>query len=156
MEVAGALAECPRAEVREFSSYPPALEDVPRLLEQYHDVILIDLDSNPEYAIKLVESICAKDSATVMVYSERADRDMVLRCMRAGAREYLTLPLEQKTMPDALDRATPVLHSAARLEKRTNGRTLVFLGRQGRLRRDHGCLQSSRLPWRRNRARALC
>ena len=130
-EVASALAECRRAEVREFSSYPPALEDVPRLLEQYHDVVLIDLDSNPEYAIKLVESICSKDSATVMVYSEKADRDMVVRCMRAGAREYLTLPLEKSTMPEALDRAAPVLHSAARIEKRTSGRTLVLLGAKG-------------------------
>jgi Flp pilus assembly CpaE family ATPase len=130
-EVASALAECPRADVREFSSYPPALDDVPRLLEQYHDVILIDLDSNPEYSVKLVESICSTDSATVMVYSEKADRDMVVRCMRAGAREYLTLPLEQNTMPEALGRAAPVLRSATRAEKGTKGRVLVFLGAKG-------------------------
>jgi Flp pilus assembly CpaE family ATPase len=130
-EVASALAECPRAEVREFSSYPPALEDLPRLLEQYHDVILIDLDRDPEYALKLVESICSKDSATVMVYSEKADRDMVVRCMRAGVREYLTLPLEQNTMPEALGRAAPVLHSTTRPERKTNGRTIVLLGAKG-------------------------
>ncbi len=34
-------------DVREFSSYPPGLDDVPRLLEQHHDVIIIDLDSDP-------------------------------------------------------------------------------------------------------------
>ena len=130
-EVAGALAECPRADVREFSSYPPALDDVPRLLEQYHDVILIDLDSNPEYSIKLVEHLCSTESATVMVYSEKADRDMVVRCMRAGAREYLTLPLEQNTMPEALGRATPVARSANRPEKGTKGKVLVFLGAKG-------------------------
>jgi Flp pilus assembly CpaE family ATPase len=130
-EVAGALAECPRAEVREFSSYPPALDDVPRLLEQYHDVILVDLDSNPEYAIKLVESICSQNSATVMVYSERAERDMVVRCMRAGAREFLTLPFEENTVPEALGRAARVLQSTAHPEKRTNGRTLVLLGAKG-------------------------
>jgi Flp pilus assembly CpaE family ATPase len=130
-EVASALAECPRADVREFSSYPPALDDVPRLLEHYHDVILIDLDSNPEYAIRLVEGICSKELATVMVYSERADRDMVVRCMRSGAREFLTLPLEQNTMHEALDRAAPVRHSTARPEKRTNGRMLVLLGAKG-------------------------
>ena len=130
-EVAGALAECGRGEVREFSSYPPALDDVPRLLEQYHDVIVIDLDSSPEYAIKLVENICAKDSATVMVYSEKADRDMVVRCMRAGAREYLTLPFKQSTMSEALDRAADTVHPPTRAEKRTHGRMLVFLGAKG-------------------------
>ncbi len=130
-DVASALAECPRAEVREFTSYPPALDDVPRLLEQYHDVILIDLDSSPEYAIKLVEAICSQHSATVMVYSERADRDMVVRCMRAGAREFLTLPFEEATVPEALGRAARVLHSSTHPDKKTGGRTLVLLGAKG-------------------------
>jgi Flp pilus assembly CpaE family ATPase len=130
-EVASALGECRRAEVREFSSYPPALDDVPRLLEEYHDVILIDLDSNPEYALKLVESICAKDSATVMVYSARADREMVVRCMRAGAREYLTLPFELSTMPEALGRVAAPLNLASRQGKRTHGKMLVFFGAKG-------------------------
>ena len=54
-----ALAECAGSEVHAFSSYPPSLDDVPRLLEQHHDVIIIDLDSDPEYALELVESIGA-------------------------------------------------------------------------------------------------
>ena len=129
--VASALAGCSGSEVEEFSSYPPALDDVPRLLEQYHDIIIIDLDSNPEYALELVESICAKDTATVMVYSERADRDLVVRCMRAGAREFLTLPLEQDTMAEALVRAASTLDSNPRPGKKAHGRMLVFLGAKG-------------------------
>jgi pilus assembly protein CpaE len=70
--IATALAECQESDVREFSSYPPGLDDVPRLLEQHHDVIIIDLDSDPEYALELVESICANGLATVMVYSLHA------------------------------------------------------------------------------------
>ena len=144
-EVAGALAECPRADVREFSSYPPALDDVPRLLEQYHDVILIDLDSNPDYAVKLVESICSTDSAAVMVYSEKADRDMVVRCMRAGAREYLTLPLEQNTMLEALGRAAPVRSSATwPIRGRTAGCSYCSAPRAAPV--SHGCLQSRGCP----------
>jgi hypothetical protein len=49
-------------------------DDVPRLLEQHYDVIIIDLDSDPEYALELVESICANGAATVMVYSEKPIR----------------------------------------------------------------------------------
>jgi len=130
-EVAGAINDCDRADVREFASYPPALEDVPRLLEQYHDIIIIDLDSSPEYALKLVESIYANDSATVMVYSAKADREMVVRCMRAGAREYLTMPVEQGTMSEALDRAAGSTRPRARAEKRAQGKMLVFLGAKG-------------------------
>src|ERR1039458_7203981 len=56
---------------------------------------------------------------------------MVVRCMRAGAREYLTLPFKQSTMSEALDRAADTVHPPTRAEKRTHGRMLVFLGAKG-------------------------
>ncbi len=125
-----ALAGCQGGEIREFSSYPPSLDDVPRLLEQNYDVIIIDLDSHPEYALELVESICANGSATVMVYSVKADSELLVRCMRAGAREFLTLPFAQSTMAEALVRAS-ARRPATRLPKKTGGRLLVFLGAKG-------------------------
>jgi Flp pilus assembly CpaE family ATPase len=125
-----ALAGCQGGEIREFSSYPPSLDDVPRLLEQHYDVIIIDLDSHPEYALELVESICANGTATVMVYSVKADPELLVRCMRAGAREFLTLPFAQSTMAEALVRAT-ARRPATRLPKKTGGRLLVFLGAKG-------------------------
>jgi len=129
--VAAALAECRAAKVREFSSYPTALDEVPRLLEQYFDVILIDLDSDPEFALELVESICAKDAATVMVYSSVADQDLVVRCMRAGAREFLIPPFDQSNVGEALALAAAILRPRAKTVKRTLGRLLVFLGAKG-------------------------
>jgi Flp pilus assembly CpaE family ATPase len=129
--VSRALAECRGAEVREFSSYPTTLDDVPRLLRQHYDVILIDLDSNREFALELVESICATDSATVMVYAEMTDRDRVFRSMRAGAREFLTPPFDQNTLAEALVRAAAILRPRTRPTKRTGGRQLVFFGSKG-------------------------
>jgi Flp pilus assembly CpaE family ATPase len=129
--VAAALAECRAAKVREFSAYPTALDEVPRLLEQYFDVILIDLDSDPEFALELVESICAKDAATVMVYSSVADQDLVVRCMRAGAREYLIPPYDQSNVGEALALAAAILRPRTRATKRSLGRLLVFLGAKG-------------------------
>jgi Flp pilus assembly CpaE family ATPase len=125
-----ALAGCQGGEIREFSTYPPSLDDVPRLLEQHYDVIIIDLDSHPEYALELVESICANGTATVMVYSVKADSELLVRCMRAGAREFLTLPFAQSTMAEALVRAS-ARRPAAQLSKKTGGRLLVFLGAKG-------------------------
>ncbi|MGD0294736.1 MAG: AAA family ATPase [Terracidiphilus sp.] len=125
-----ALAGCQGGEIREFSTYPPSLDDVPRLLEQHYDVIIIDLDSHPEYALELVESICANGSATVMVYSVKADSELLVRCMRAGAREFLTLPFAQSTMAEALVRAS-ARRPATRLPKKAGGRLLVFLGAKG-------------------------
>ena len=125
-----ALTGCQGGEIREFSSYPPSLDDVPRLLEQHYDVIIIDLDSNPEYALELVESICASGTATVMVYSLKTDPELLVRCMRAGAREFLTLPFAQGTMAEALVRAS-ARRPATRIPKKTGGRLLVFLGAKG-------------------------
>ena len=127
----GALAGFPGGDVREFSSYPPSLEDVPRLLDRYYDVIIIDLDSDREYALELVEDICAKDSATVMVYSANADQELVFRCMRAGAREFLFPPFDQATVIDALNRATTVPRHTNRPAKKARGRLMVFLGAKG-------------------------
>jgi Flp pilus assembly CpaE family ATPase len=129
--VAGALAECRGAVVREFSAYPPALDDVPRLLDDAFDVIIIDLDSNPEYALELVESICVKDTATVMVYSAMANQELVVRCMRAGAREYLDPPFDQSTVAEALVRASALLRQRVHPVKKARGRLLVFLGAKG-------------------------
>jgi len=127
---ANALAECQGGEVREFSSYPPSLDDVPRLLDQHYDVIIIDLDAQPEYALELVESICANGTPTVMVYSMKTDSELLVRCMRAGAREFLTLPFAQSTMAEALVRAS-ARRPAPRQPKKTGGRLLAFLGAKG-------------------------
>jgi Flp pilus assembly CpaE family ATPase len=127
---ATALAGCQGGDIREFSSYPPSLDDVPKLLEQHYDVIIIDLDSNPEYALELVESICAKGAATVMVYSMKADSELLVHCMRAGAREFLTLPFSQSTMAEALVRAS-ARRPASRTPKKASGRLLAFLGAKG-------------------------
>jgi pilus assembly protein CpaE len=129
-EAAKALLLCDGAEVREYNAYPASLDDVPRLLEQRNDVIIIDLDSNPEFALELVESICANGSATVMVYSSKPDPDLLVRCMRAGAREFLTPPFERSNVAEALVRASS-RRSVTRLPRKHGGRLLVFLGAKG-------------------------
>jgi Flp pilus assembly CpaE family ATPase len=129
--VAAAVAEYRGAKIREFYSYPTSLDEVPRLLEQYFDVIIIDLDTDPEFALELVESISAKDAATVMVYSAIADQSLVVRCMRAGAREYLISPFDQGTVDEALIRAAAISRPRTRPVKKSIGRLLVFLGAKG-------------------------
>ena len=120
----------PQANVaREFGSYPD-LDDIPRLLEADHDVIVVELDSNPEHALDLVETFCGSTSATVMVYSTRSDSEMLVRCMRAGAREYLTQPVSPGAMAEALVRAS-VRRPAVRPAKKLGGKVLVFAGAKG-------------------------
>jgi pilus assembly protein CpaE len=126
-----ALGECRSGPVQEFDSYPAGLDDVPRLFSKQNlDVVLIDLDSDPEYALDLVESICIRGLATAMVYSAQTDPDLLLRCMRAGAREFLTMPFEPGAMGEALVRIS-ALRSTVLPTKKTEDKLLVFLSAKG-------------------------
>ena len=60
--VSRSLAEPQSGTIREYSFYPD-LDDVPRLLEHHYDVVIVDLDSDPEYALNLIESLCGNGSA---------------------------------------------------------------------------------------------
>lgn len=120
----------PQATVaREFREYPN-LDDVPQLLEAGYHVVIIELDSNPEQALDLVEHIASRSSVTVMVYSGRSDPELLVRCMRAGAREFLTAPFSQGAVAEALVRAS-VRRPVIKTSKQTLGRLLVFTGAKG-------------------------
>ena len=115
--------------IKEYSFYPE-LDDVPRLLEADYDVIIVELDSNPEYALDLVENICSNSSLTVMVYSAQVYPEMLVRCMRAGAREFLTQPITPASIAEAMVRAS-VRRPAVQPSKRASGKVLIFAGAKG-------------------------
>lgn len=128
--IADALVGSQARVTRELTSYP-GLDDVPRLLESEYDVVIIELDSDAEHALDLVEAICATSSSvTVMVYSARADSAMLVRCMRAGAREFLSLPITPGAIEEALVRAM-VRRPVGRPAKKALGKLMVFIGAKG-------------------------
>ena len=65
-----------------------------------------------------------------MVYSARADSELLVRCMRAGAREFLTEPCLPSTIGEALVRAS-VRRDEVRRQKKATGKLLVFAGAKG-------------------------
>ena len=128
--VAKALAETHRAVVREFDNYPPEFEPLQRLLASF-DVVILDLDSDPNVALELVKRTRACDAAITMVYSAKSEPKVAISAMRAGAREYLLLPLEQGAMAEALMRTANTLRERTLPAKKTLGRVLVFTGAKG-------------------------
>ena len=80
--------------VREFIDYPANLGDIPQLMEEPFDVVMIDIDSDQSYAMQIIQSIAAYNTSIVMAYSMRNDPDLIRDCMRAGARDFLPLPEE--------------------------------------------------------------
>jgi pilus assembly protein CpaE len=121
----------PQARIaRELTRYP-ALDDLAEIVEPDHDVLIIDIDPNPERALDVVEDICGRNSSiTVMVYSAHADAELLVRCMRAGAREFLTEPVLPSSVGEALVRAA-VRRDEVRRQKKATGKLLVFVGAKG-------------------------
>lgn len=117
-------------DVREFSSYPANLDEVSKMLDNRYDVVFMDLDSDPEHALELVENICAGGNVTVMMYSEKSDPDLLVRSMRAGAREFLMLPFDTNLVAEALVRAA-ARRPLVKTTKKAAGRLLTFIGAKG-------------------------
>jgi pilus assembly protein CpaE len=125
-----ALGEYQGSRVQEFIAYPSNMDDVPEMLGHNFDVVVIDLDSDIERALNLVEVISAHGLGTAIVYSASTDPDLLLRCMRAGAREFITLPFKPGAMAEALVRVA-ALRSTDHPQKKADGRLLVFLSAKG-------------------------
>jgi len=116
--------------IQEFCSYPFELDESPRMIENRFHAVLVDLDSDPRYALQVVQKLASRGTATVMVYSALADRDQVISCMRAGAREFLNLPLAAGDMDGALVRI-PVRENTVKHAPESAGGLYVFQGAKG-------------------------
>jgi pilus assembly protein CpaE len=71
------------------------------------DIGFVALDSNPDKALELVASL-AKSAPTcaILVTSSSTDGNLILRAMRAGAKEFLTQPLKVEDVSHALQRVS--------------------------------------------------
>ncbi len=125
-----ALAGPQAAIAREFTRYP-SRDDVGQIIEADPDVVVVDVEPDAERALEVIETICGQSrSLTVMVYAARPDSDLLVRSMRAGAREFLTDPVLPASAGEALVRASARCEEVRRRKKAT-GKLLVFVGAKG-------------------------
>jgi pilus assembly protein CpaE len=121
----------PQAKIARVVERYPEVGDLAEIIEADYDVVIVDLDPDPELALDVVETLCGQDnSITVMVYSARGDSELLVRCMRAGVREFLTEPVLPGTVGEALVRAS-VRRDEVRRHKKATGKLLVFVGAKG-------------------------
>ena len=114
--MAKALTGSESRTVREFIDYPASLGDIPQLMEENFDVVMIDVDSDQSYALQIVATIAAFNTAIVMVYSMRTDPDLLQECMRAGARDFLPLPDEAREPLESAEAPTVPVAAPDELE----------------------------------------
>jgi pilus assembly protein CpaE len=79
------------------------------------EVVIVDIDSDEQKALALVESLSRTfPNCGIVVISKRTDGQMILRAMRAGAREFLNSPIQIEELVGALDRVGSSLDGVSR------------------------------------------
>ena len=69
------------------------------------DIAIIDIDSDAEEALQLIEALSnSQPNCGVIVVSRQTDGQLILKTMRAGAREFLNSPVQIDELVGALDR----------------------------------------------------
>jgi pilus assembly protein CpaE len=104
--------------------------DFELLISQNFDVVLLAVDGNQEAALKTIEALSHAGSAIPMAYSGTSNDDLLIRCMRAGVREFLIYPFAIGVIEEAFSRA----RSRAQLlpdTRRVIGRAFAFVGAKG-------------------------
>ncbi|MGD0155871.1 MAG: AAA family ATPase [Terracidiphilus sp.] len=129
-EVTALLSGGRTGAVRGIPGYLPTVQKAPWLAEQGFDMILVGLDSNARDALRTVESLCALSPASVVVYSQRSDQELLLHAMRSGARELLTYPFSPGAIHEAIARVAARLQTTPNPKKAT-GKILIFMGSKG-------------------------
>lgn len=86
------------------------------------DVAIINIDSNDEKAMSLVENVArTHPGCGIVVVSSRTDGQMILRAMRSGAREFLNSPVQIDELVGALDRVS----SSSDGKQRSNAGSII-------------------------------
>jgi pilus assembly protein CpaE len=92
---------------------------------------IIALGANTEQSLSLIERLAAECPQTSIISAARdASPDLILRAMRAGAREFLRLPIIGEELETVMDR-TGEFCSEYTPEPRTKGRMVAVFSSKG-------------------------
>ena len=95
-------------------------------------IALISLDSNPEVALELVARLTRDlPSCSVLVVSGSTEGSLILRAMRAGAKEFLNYPLNIEDFLSALDRIRVTVGSRAGDGQAKSSQVITIAGVSG-------------------------
>jgi pilus assembly protein CpaE len=115
MELVWLEAECSRYEF---------FADV--VAQTHPDVCVIALDHEPAKALELVARLNdASPDCSILVISSSTDGGLILRAMRAGAKEFLTRPVRIEDLLDALTRIAE--RRFGRGQSRARGSTVIAI-----------------------------
>jgi len=95
-------------------------------------VAIITLGANPDPAIKFIQKLTAEAPKTALISAaSNASSDLMLRSLRAGAREFLHLPISADELKTVLDRIAEFCSSHVEAPKKKGRMTAVFSSKGG-------------------------
>ncbi len=93
---------------------------------------IIVLGANPEPALKLIRRMTVECPATAIISAaERASGDLILGSLRAGAREFLNLPIGADELQTVLDRVGAFSEGQIEVPKKKGRMVSVFSSKGG-------------------------
>ena len=94
------------------------------------DIAIIDIDADEQKATALIEDVVKRfPNCRVVAVSSRADGQLILATMRAGAREFLKSPVAIEELVNALDRVSADSEVGGRSKK--SGTVISVAGASG-------------------------
>ncbi len=115
MDIVWLEAECSRYEF---------FADV--IAQTHPDVGLVVIDNNSDKALRLVEELTLKSpECALLVVSPSSDGQMILKVMRAGAKEFLTHPVRVDDLVSAIERIGQ--HKFGRGDSRARGSSVIAI-----------------------------
>ena len=109
-------------------------------VEQVHEEIrrlkpsgaIIALGSNSEQAIKLIQKLSSEQTSTAIISAaQNASADLMLQSLRAGAREFLHLPIAAEELKTVLDRVSEFWAGQLETPKKKGRMVAVFSSKGG-------------------------
>lgn len=93
---------------------------------------IIALGPNADHAVRFIERLNAECPGTALISAAQdASPDMILRSLRAGAREFLRIPISGEELRTVLDRVAEVITNKVEAPKRQGRMVAVFSSKGG-------------------------
>jgi pilus assembly protein CpaE len=129
-EIRGALAAEGRA--RLLAGGDDAEQVSAEIVNLRPNAAIITLGVNPEPALKLIEKLSIECPATAVISAARdSSPELILRSMRAGAREFLRLPISHDELKTVLDRTAEFCSVQTDAPKKKGRMIAVFSSKGG-------------------------
>ena len=94
--------------------------------------VIINLVHLGEPGLKLVQRLCSEFPNTAVICASRdSSPDLILRSMRAGARDFIRLPINEEELSTVIDRTNDFANEHAQLEPAKRGRAIAVFSSKG-------------------------